>query len=220
MRDTSRHFADRYDAGQQLASLLHEFAGDPSVVVLALPRGGVPVAHEVASHLRAPLDVILVRKLGLPGRKEVAMGAIAEGRIEILDEQLIREFRVNGDELARVRAREQATLADRSRLLRGSREPLDLSSKHAIIVDDGIATGSTAAVACHAARQLGAARVTLAVPVMPKSLTSARRAAEHFGPETRLVAVHTPREFWAVGQFYEDFTQVTDEEARALLLER
>lgn len=217
MHDTSPPFVDRRDAGQQLASRLREFADDASAVVLALPRGGVPVAHEVALTLGAPLDVILVRKLGLPNRSEVAMGAIAEGGVEILDKQLIREFRVSEDELAHVRAREQATLTDRGRLLRGSREPLDLTSKHAIIVDDGIATGSTAAVACHAARQLGAARVTLAVPVMPKSLTNERRAAERFGPGTRLIAVHTPREFWAVGQFYEDFTQVTDAEAQALL---
>jgi putative phosphoribosyl transferase len=206
-------FADRIDAGRQLADRLKEFRGQ-DVVVLGLPRGGVPVASEVAIALDAPLDVIVVRKLGLPIQPEVAMGAIGEGGAKVTNRAFIGEAAVTASALGAVEARERGLLDALVTKLRRGRERIDLTGRVVVIVDDGIATGATAEVACAAARQLGAGRVIVAVPVAP---------AEH-GPAGRgivgadeIVCVQAPELFQAVGQYYTDFRQTSDDEVVALL---
>ncbi|GAA3517958.1 phosphoribosyltransferase family protein [Nocardioides daeguensis] len=203
-------FADRADAGRQLAQRLRHLRGQ-DVVVLGLPRGGVPVALEVARELRAPLDVIVVRKLGLPFQPEVAMGAIGEGGYEVLDRGLIARTGVTDRQLELVEARERAELQDRVRRFRPGREPADLTGRTAVIVDDGIATGATAAVACQAARHLGATRVLVAVPVGPAGLRRTDLGADD------VVVVQTPDPFWSVGQHYRDFAPTTDDEVVRLV---
>lgn len=222
-------FTDRYDAGRQLAALLAARGGSPdasaggarapevtagvgplsgTTVVLGLPRGGVPVAEVVARELRTPLDVIMVRKLGVPAHPELAMGAIGEGGLRVLDEAIRRHFAVTEAELAEVQEREEQTLARRAELFRAGRPPLDLRGATAVLVDDGMATGATARVACLAARKLGADRVVLAVPVAARD-TVARFRAEGEADEVAVVA--TPRHFRSVGEHYADFTAVEDE---------
>jgi len=205
-------FADRVDAGQQLAAACAAFRDSwPRPIVLGIPRGGVPVAAEVAKALNAPLDVILVRKLGLPRNEEVAMGAIGEG-VRVLDEGLVRTMSVTDEELARVEAREQAELERRVRRYREGRHPADLTGVTAIVVDDGLATGATARAACMVARAQGAASVVLAVPVAPPDWQPQPGVdADAF------VCVARPRGFFAIGQWYHDFTQTTDVEVRELL---
>jgi putative phosphoribosyl transferase len=204
-------FRNRVEAGQRLANRLQSFDGE-ATVVLGLPRGGVPIAREVADRIGAPLDVIIVRKLGLPFQPELAMGAIGEGNTRFLNEDVIRLARVTEDQITTVEAAERAELQRRSVLLRGGRPPLDLAGKTAIIVDDGFATGSTARVACQAARKMGAATVIVAVPVAPTD------AAERLmGIADGFVTLMSPEPFGAVGNFYEDFTQVTDTEVVELL---
>lgn len=204
-------FADRREAGRRLAEALGHL-GDGDVVVLGLPRGGVPVAAEVARALDAPLDVIVVRKLGLPYQPELAMGAIGEGGARVLDEEVIRSAQVSDDELARVEDRERAEVERRAHRFRAGRTRADLTGRQVVIVDDGIATGSTARAACEVARAQGAARVVLAVPVAPAGWED--RMA---GVADALVCVASPASFAAVGQFYEDFTQVDDAEVVATL---
>ncbi len=203
-------FADRRDAGQRLAARLEPLRGE-DVVVLGLPRGGVPVAFEVAQALDAPLDVIVVRKLGLPFQPELAMGAIGEGGARVLDAQVLRHAQVRDEELLAVETREREQLEARVRRLRRGRERIDLDGRVAVVVDDGMATGSTARVACRVARLLGAAKIVLAVPV------AARDTAESFAEADQVVCVSMPDRFLAVGYHYRDFSPTSDEEVMVLL---
>jgi len=203
-------FRDRADAGKRLASQLVRVGGDP--VVLGLPRGGVPVAAEVARQLGAPLDVILVRKLGVPYQPELAMGAVGEGGVRVLNQQVLNVAGVRADVLASVEARAQEEIARRALRLRGSRHPIPLAGRTAIVVDDGIATGSTAEAACRVARAHGAARVILAVPVAPPASVARLRSIAD-----EVVCLETPEQMLAIGQWYDDFTQTTDEEVAELL---
>ena len=203
-------FRDRVEAGRKLGLALAGLRGK-DVVVLGLPRGGVPVAAEVANALDAPLDVIVVRKLGVPFQPEVAMGAIGEGGARVLDRRVVSLARVTDDDLRTVEARERALLDSRLERYRRGRAPLDLTGRTAVIVDDGIATGSTARVACKVARQLGAARVVLAVPVAPE------RAMDSLPEADQVLSLVSPRDFEAVGYYYRDFSPTTDEEVVHLL---
>lgn len=206
-------FMDRRDAGRQLAARLRHFKG-AGVVVLGLPRGGVPVAAEVAEVLGAPLDVCLVRKLGVPFQPELGMGAIGEGGVRVVNDEVVRMARVTSDELARVEAREREVLECRARRYRGGREPVGIEGRTVLVVDDGVATGSTARAACQIARARGAARIVLAVPVAPHGWT-----ARLGGDADDLVCLRTPWEFYAIGQFYADFSQTDDDEVVACLEE-
>ncbi len=203
-------FADRVDAGRSLAGRLAHLRQE-DVVVLGLPRGGVPVAYEVAEALGKPLDVIVVRKLGVPFQSELAMGAIGEGGTQVLDRSLVARLGVTETELQIVERRERAVLADRVARLRRGRRRLDLTGRVAVVVDDGIATGATARVACQVARSLGAALVVLAVPVAPAGTAKLIREADE------VVTVATPARFSSVGEHYLDFSPTTDEEVVVLL---
>jgi putative phosphoribosyl transferase len=199
-------FTDRADAGRQLAGRLQHLRGEP-VVVLGLPRGGVPVGAEVASALGAPLDVIVVRKLGVPFQRELGMGAVGEGGVEVTDPEVIHAAGIRSRELTEVEEREQAEVERRAKRYREGRSPVPLKDRIAVIVDDGIATGSTARAAGQIARAQGAASVVLAVPVAPRGWQ------DRIGDDAdELIAVATPSGFMAIGQFYEDFSQTSDEE--------
>lgn len=206
-------FRDRRDAGRQLAARLGHLKGT-GVVVLGLPRGGVPVAAEVAEALAAPLDVCLVRKLGVPSQPELGMGAIGEGGVRVINDDVMRTARVAPDDLARVEAREREVLESRARRYRAGREPVGTRGRTVVVVDDGVATGSTARAACRIARAGGAARIVLAVPVAPQDWTA--RLGED---ADELVCPHTPWDFYAIGQFYDDFSQTDDDEVVACLEE-
>jgi putative phosphoribosyl transferase len=199
-------FSDRVDAGKQLAGRLGHLRGD-DVVVVGLPRGGVPVAAEVARALDAPLDVIVVRKLGVPFQPELGMGALGEDGVKVLNPDVIAMAGVTDRELAAVEAQESAELRRRAERFRADRERVPLTGRVVVVVDDGVATGSTARAACQVARAHGAARVILAVPVAPVDWT--RRLA---GAADELVCVATPTPFFGIGQFYDDFSQTTDDE--------
>ncbi|HLI14682.1 MAG TPA: phosphoribosyltransferase family protein [Acidimicrobiales bacterium] len=203
-------FRDRRDAGRRLAEALRRFAG-ADIVVLGLPRGGVPVAFEVAQALAAPLDVLVVRKLGVPFQPELAMGAIGEG-VRVLNDAVLRSADVREPELEAVERRERAELERRAQRYRAGRPPLELAGRTVIVVDDGIATGSTARAACQVVRAKGAARVVLAVPVAPSS-----SLASLAGEADEVVCLEQPAWFSAVGAYYRDFTQATDEEVVGLL---
>jgi putative phosphoribosyl transferase len=205
-------YRDRTEAGRELASKLLEYADRADVIVLALPRGGVPVAYEVAKALRAPLDVFVVRKLGVPGHEEYAMGAIATGGVRVLDERVMRAAGVTRAELEAVTAAEQRELERRERQFRGNRPPPDVAGRTAILVDDGLATGSTMRAAVEALREEGAARVIVAVPIAPPETCDAFRDIVD-----DIVCARTPEPFYAVGLWYEDFSQTTDDEVRELL---
>jgi putative phosphoribosyl transferase len=200
-----RPFADRQDAGRQLGALLAPFR-DRDPVVLGLPRGGVPVAAEVAKALGAPLDVIVVRKLGMPFQPELAMGAIAEGGIRFLDRDLVRGYGVTEDQVAQIEERERRILESREKLFHAGRPRIPLTGRIVIVVDDGIATGATARVACLAARVLGASTVVLAAPVASVESVSEITEADE------IVCVQTPRLFSAVGLHYVRFGQTSDDE--------
>ena len=199
-------FRNRTEAGRRLAERLTDLRGQP-VVVLGLPRGGVPVAFEVARALGAPLDVIVVRKLGVPWQPELAMGAIGEDGVRVINDDVVRITGVSEREFARVEARERAELEGRALRFRGDRPRMPLEGRIVVIVDDGIATGSTARAACHVARAHGATRVVLAVPVAPADWRS-----RFAGDADELIALETPEPFFAVGQVYADFSQTTDTE--------
>jgi len=204
-------FTDRVDAGRQLSRLVAHLGG-PDLVVLGLPRGGVVVASEVAEALAAPLDVIVVRKLGVPDQPELGMGAIGEGGSRIINPDVVRMARVTTGELAAVEVREREVLRRRAGRLRGDRPAVDLAGRTALIIDDGVATGSTARAACQVARARGAARVILAVPVtVPRVVAELRTAADE------VVCVLTPSWLSSIGEWYENFSQTTDEEVRDLL---
>jgi predicted phosphoribosyltransferase len=211
-------FRDRRDAGRQLAVAVaralavRPHTGNDDVVVLALPRGGVPVGYEIATQLRAPLDVFVVRKLGVPGHPELGMGAIAPGGIQVLNDSLIWELGISPREIADVVSRERAELERRDRLFRGDRQPPALAGRTVVVVDDGLATGSTMEAAVAALRASGSASIVAAVPV------GAPESCERLRPRTdELVCLETPAPFNAVGEWYDDFAQTTDEEVRDLL---
>lgn len=204
-------FRDRVDAGRRLAELLAPYAQEDPVV-LALPRGGVPVGREVAAALGAPLDVILVRKLGVPDQPELGMGAIGEDGVRVLNETVLRAAAVPADAVAAVEARERAELERRARRYRGDRPPVPVAGRTVVVVDDGLATGSTARAAIEVARAHGARRVVLAVPVAPpESVAGMRDVADD------VVVAETPAQMWAIGAWYEDFSQTSDDEVVRLL---
>ncbi len=205
-------FQNRPDAGRRLAAELAAYAHRPDVIVLALPRGGVPVGYEVARGLDASLDVFVVRKLGLPWQEELAMGALASGGVRILDENLIRIAHVSAEDLRRVTEVEQAELARRERQYRGERPFPDIAGKTVILVDDGLATGSTMRAAVAALRLERPARIVVAVPVAaPETCAAFRDVADE------IVCAETPEPFHAVGLWYEDFSQTSDTEVHELL---
>ncbi|MDR6144100.1 putative phosphoribosyl transferase [Microbacterium foliorum] len=203
-------FQDRADAGHLLG--LHLAAiGVTASVVCGLPRGGVPIAAEVARSLGIPLDVIVVRKLGLPSHPEVAMGAIGEERICLIDAGLVRRLGVTQDEMDAVEVRERAVLNRRAAALHAQHPPLDLSGRTVLIVDDGIATGAKASAACFVARERGAARVIVAAPV------GARDAVTRVDGADQVICLELPADFLAVGQYYRDFSQTTDADVSRIL---
>jgi len=206
------HFRDRVDGGRRLAGLLNAYARRADVVVLALPRGGVPVAFEVARELKAPLDVFVVRKLGVPGHPELAMGAIASGGVRVLSDDLIRELAIPRSLVEQVSAREQLELERRERAYRGDRVMPSLQHHTVILVDDGLATGATMEAAVRAARTHEPARIVVAVPVgAEETCARLRETADE------VVCAATPEPFRAVGLWYDRFDQTTDEEVMALL---
>lgn len=204
-------FADRTDAGRRLAAALAPWRGG-EIVVLGLPRGGVPVAAEVARALGAPLDVMVVRKLGLPSQPELAIGAIAPGGVRLLDEAALERYGVTEHALAAVAAAEEHELARRERLYRGERPAPALAGRTVILVDDGLATGATMTAAIHAARAGRPARIVVAVPVASRDACTLLA-----GIADELVRLHAPEPFEAVSRWYRDFTPTTDDEVRALL---
>jgi putative phosphoribosyl transferase len=205
-------FLNRVDAGRKLAKKLDAYAGRRDVLVLGIPRGGVPVAFQVASQLEAPLDVFVVRKLGAPWQPELAFGAIATGGIRILDVQIVESLGISRMEIERIATRERQELDRRERVYRGGRPPLNVEGMTVILVDDGIATGASTRAAINALRKLKRARIVLAAPIAPAS-TCARLRRE----VDDLICVDTPETFYAIGEFYEDFSQVSDDQVTNLL---
>ena len=205
-------FHDRFDAGRQLAADLDQYAGRPDVIVLALPRGGVPVGYEVARALGAPLDVFLVRKLGVPGREELAMGAIASGGVRVVNEDVVSELRITDRWLDVVAARELEELRRREEAYRDGRPAPAVRGKVGILVDDGLATGASMRAAVGALKKLGPSRVVVAVPV---GAAQTCRELEQIADE--VVCAEQPDPFYAVGTWYRDFDQTTDDEVRELL---
>ena len=210
----SRLFRDRLDAGAQLAARLRQFAAVPGAMILALPRGGVPVGAQVARTLGLPLDVFVVRKLGVPGEPELAMGAIASGGVRVLNEEILDTLHVPPRVIEDVAAREARELRRREKLYRGGRPSPDFTRRTVLLVDDGIATGSTVRAAIRALRKLRVGRVVVATPVVARG-TLAMLQSE----ADEVVTVLAPHDFAGVGQWYENFDQTTDEEVRALLAE-
>ena len=205
-------FHDRKKAGQLLALQLARYKGCSDVLILALPRGGVPVAHEIASVLHCPLDVLVVRKLGVPGHEEMAMGAIATGGIRLINPDIVSALGITPEAVEDVERKEEAELFRRERSYRGNRGPLDTSNKTIILVDDGIATGATMQAAIASLRQRRVRKIIVASPVAPHSVVlSLRRVADD------VVTMLNPEDFGGVGRWYEDFSQTTDEEVQQLL---
>jgi len=207
-----RAFSNRAEAGRQLAEKLDKYAGRKDVIVLGLPRGGVPVAYEVAKRLRAPLDVFIVRKLGVPGFEELAAGAIASGGVRVLNEEVMRAIPYAEEAIEAVTVRETAELERREQIYREGRPSPELRDRVVILVDDGLATGATMRAAVKALRQRGAAKIVVAVPVGPPDTC---REIEQEADET--ICLSTPPFFQAVGQYYEDFSQTSDADVRELL---
>ena len=208
-------FRDRREAGRLLAERLAGYANRPDVLVLALPRGGVPVAYEVARALGAPMDVFVVRKLGVPGYEELAMGAVATGGVRVLNDQLVERLGIPEQMIDAVAARELQELARRERLYRGGRPPPDVRGRTVVLVDDGLATGATMHAAIEALRQQNPARIVVAVPTAsPETCEEMKTRADD------VICAVTPEPFHAVGLWYHDFSQTTDEEVRDLLARR
>jgi len=205
-------FRDRPQAGQLLSKKLAGYANREDVIVLALPRGGVPVAREIARSLRTPLDVFLVRKLGVPGQEELAMGAIASGGVRILNQDIVQAMAIPTHVIDSVTATEVQELARRERLYRGDRPAPDVLSRTVILVDDGLATGATMRAAVAALRRMKPRRIVIAVPIaaVPTRQEFAREVDE-------IVCLHTPEPFFSVGFWYDDFSQTTDEDIREML---
>jgi len=207
-----RGFTNRRDAGVQLAARLSRFAADPNVIVLGLPRGGVPVAFEVARALDAPLDVFVVRKLGVPGHRELAMGAIASGGVRVLNQEVFDRIPIPHHMVDAVEATERQELERQERAYRGRAPFPDLKDRTVIVVDDGLATGSTMRAAVQAIRKSDPAWIVVAVPV------GAAETCQHLRSEAdQVICLSTPESFYAVSAWYEDFSQTTDEEVRSLL---
>ena len=205
-------FIDRRHAGRVLASRLTDYGGRDDVIVLALPRGGVPVAYEVASALGVPMDIFLVRKLGTPGHRELAMGAIASGGVRVLNEDVVRWYGISEAAIEHIAREEQEELARRERAYRDDRPAPDLANRIVILIDDGLATGSTMRAAAHAVRAQRPARVVIAVPVgAPQTCSELAAIADE------AICVNTPEPFSAVGQWYLNFDQTDDTEVRELL---
>jgi putative phosphoribosyl transferase len=211
-RSSTEPFADRRHAGQVLAGQLHRFAGRDDVVVLALPRGGVPVAYEVARTLGAPMDVFVVRKLGMPGHPELAMGAIASGGVRVLNDDVIRWYRVPPAAIEAVTRAERVELERRERAYRDGRPPVPIEGRTVLLIDDGLATGSTMRAAVLAIRRLRPAQVVVAVPVGARDTCDGLRETAD-----EVVCALIPESFSAVGLWYVDFSQTSDEEVRQLL---
>lgn len=207
-----RRFRHRTEAGRLLAAKLGPYAGRADVLVLALPRGGVPVGFEVAQELKAPLDVLIVRKLGVPGHEELAMGAITIGGVEYREESVLASLQIPPARIAEVVRRERAELERRERAYRGDRPFPRLTGRTVIVVDDGIATGSTMRAAVRALRSKHPAAIIVATPVASEGAIRALEAEA-----TEVVTLLIPEDFFAIGQFYDDFGQTTDEEVKALL---
>jgi putative phosphoribosyl transferase len=205
-------FRNRVEAGRLLAQALVGYEGRPNLIVLALPRGGAPVARIVADFLDAPMDVFLVRKLGVPWQPELAFGAIAEAGIRVLNDDVIAHCELSADVIEEITKREQREIDRRSSLYRGTRSLAAVHGREVIIVDDGLATGSTMLAAVRALRQQGAQRIVVAVPVSPRETCDELRREAH-----EVVCLSTPEPFYAVGNWYEDFTQVTDTEVHDAL---
>ena len=204
-------FRDRREAGRKLGIALGKFAGTDAVV-LALPRGGVPVGFEVSQALHAPLDVFVVRKLGVPGQEELAMGAIASGGVRVLNRTIIDGLVISPEQIDAVALREERELERREHAYRGDRGPLDVQGRLVVLVDDGVATGSTMRAAVTALRQKGPREIVLAVPVASRYICD---ELQEQADET--ICLYTPLDFFAVGQWYKEFTQISDDEVRALL---
>ena len=209
-----KRFEDRQDAGRRLANALRRYSGRADVIVLGLPRGGVPVAAEVARALGVPLDVFLVRKLGVPGREELAFGAIASGGARVLNADVLGALRIDERTIEEVAAREQAELERRAEAYRGTAEPPDVRGRTAILVDDGLATGASMRAAVEAVRGLGPERVVVAVPA------AARQTCDDLARDVdEVVCLLTPEPFFAVGMWYRDFSETSDDDVRAALAE-
>ena len=207
-------FADRSAAGRELAEHLSHYAGRDDVVVLGLPRGGVPVAYEVARALDAPMDVFVVRKLGVPGHEELAMGAIASGGVRVLNEDVVAAIGIEERDIDAVAARERTELERRERTYRGDRHPIDVEGRTAIVVDDGLATGATMRAAVKALRERRAGTIVVAVPT-----ASPETCAELGEAVDEIICARTPEPFIALGLWYDDFTPTSDDEVRRLVAE-
>jgi putative phosphoribosyl transferase len=205
-------FPNRTEAGRSLALLLREYANRKDVIVLGIPRGGVPVAFEIARTLNAPLDVLVLRKLGVPGHEELGFGAIASGGIRALNSEIVEALRISPWDIELVTEREAKELKRREHAYRGRRPALDVKGRTVVLVDDGIATGSGMRAAIDALRQMKPAQIVVAVPVAPASTCDHLR-----GEVDELICLATPEPFYGVGQFYYDFSQVSDEEVNELL---
>ena len=205
-------FRDRTEAGQILASKLTKYVNQVDTVILALPRGGVPVAYEIGKELGLPIDIFVVRKLGVPGHEELAMGAIASGGVRHINRDVVDQLRIESETIDVASRREQKEIERRERLYRGQRPPVDVRNKTVILVDDGLATGSTMRAAIAALRQHRPARIVVAVP------TAAPQTCSEIADEVdEIICAATPETFYAVGQWYQDFSQTTDDEVRELL---
>jgi putative phosphoribosyl transferase len=205
-------FTDRYDAGRYLATRLGHYAHSPRVLVLGLPRGGVPVAYEVARALDAPLEVFVVRKLGVPGQEELAMGAVATGPVRVLNHAIVRALQITDEMLDRATRRETAELQRREREYRGDRPPPQVQGQTVMLIDDGLATGASMRAAATALRQQNPSRIVVAVPI-----AAADTCAELEPLVDEIVCATMPEPFLGVGRWYEDFSQMTDEQVRELL---
>jgi predicted phosphoribosyltransferase len=211
---SSRPFRDRVHAGKVLAERLRAYANRPDVLVLALPRGGVPVAYEVAKALHVPMDVFLVRKLGVPGHEELAMGAVASGGVRVINDDVVRSLGIPDAVIDRVASKELIELSRREQAYRGNRPEPEIQGRTIILVDDGLATGSTMRAAVQALRTKQPAKIVVAVPIAaPETCDALAREVDE------MVCAVTPEPFYAVGLWYDDFDQTSDDDVRALLAE-